>query len=108
METLTQEPTLSLKEMQLKEADLFISNRINELAKEGLSFLAAVRKIYEEVKGQKYREEQVAAKLLELLAAQNEVDMRTKEIVQIAPDVAKAINNFSEAAANDDRYKVAA
>lgn len=108
METITQEqrPLLSIVEKQKEEASKFVAERIVEIkAEKGVNVLVAVREVYEEVRGQKYREEQAVAKLLEFLNLQNEVELRGKEIVDIFPGLAHLVTKTSS---DDEKYLVVA
>lgn len=108
METITQEqgPSLSIVEKQKEEASRFVAERIGEIKSEkGVSILHAARQVYEEVKGEKYREEQATAKLLEFLNLQNEIVLRKKEITGTFPGLAHLI---TEDSSNDDKYLLAA
>lgn len=109
MEIINQAPkSPSIIERQKQEASAFVTERISSLINEkNISKLNAARQVYEEVKGRDYRQEQATAKLLELLEMQNEVDLRTQEIVETYPDMARVITNES-GVANDDKYLVAA
>ncbi len=109
MENINQEQApkvLSIIEQQKAAAAEFVANKINSIQNEqGISVLAAARQVYEEVKGQAYREEQAVAKLLEYLHMQNELSLRKNEIETTFPK----FNSFTEKhAANDERYSVAA
>lgn len=97
-------------EAQMKEAAKYINDAIKQLTdNEGMSGLAAARKVYEEVKGHHYRQEQVTAKLLELLAVRNELDMRTQEMARYSSGLASLDPGAQVVgAANDERYSTAA
>ena len=107
-----QEPQLSIVEQKKMEAGKFIADKIDTLMQDNkeLSLLSATRQIYEEVKGQNYREEQASAKLLEYLTMQNEVDLRKGEILETYQALSSVIGrkNSSADSANDDKYLVAA
>lgn len=109
MEKLSQLPKAPSVEEQMKEASEHINSAIKQLTNEGVSVLEAVKKVYEEVKGHNYRQEQMAAKLLELLAAQNELDMRVQEMGRYSSELA-SLNPGAQVvrAANDERYSIAA
>lgn len=108
METIKQEeaPKLSIVMEKKETAAKFVADRVLALQKEkNLSLLASAREVYEEVKGQGYREEQAVAKLLEYLEMQNDLSLRKTEIEE----------NFSGMSAltekpslNDEKYLVAA
>lgn len=108
METIKQEeaPKLSIVEQKKAIAAEFVARRIETLKQEkGLSLLASAREVYEEVKGQDYREEQAVAKLLEYLEMQNELSLRKQEIKGGYPELFTFTENV---AANDEKYLVAA
>jgi len=105
------EPVLvSLVEKQKEAASEFVLTRIEEIQNEkNMSALAAVREVYEEVKGQKYREEQAVAKLLEYLNVRNEADLRKEEIKEVYPKFNTIVDSHSgDPSANDEKYLVAA
>jgi hypothetical protein len=103
-------PQLSIVEQKKMEAGKFVASRIKELMNEDkeMSFLKATHQVYEEVKGQLYREEQAVAKLLEYLTKSNEVDMQGQEIIRTYPHldgvVSGKITNASKEAANAKRF----
>ena len=68
-----------------------------------LGTLEAAKVVYEEVKGQKYREEQVAVKLLEYLEMKNELSMRGGELERIGLG-----SLVGKEALNDDKFLLAA
>jgi hypothetical protein len=108
MESINQEkgPSLSIVEQKKGEASKFIAGRIEEVKSEkGISILDAARQVYEEVKGQDYRKEQAAVKLLELLNLQNDIALREKEITGAFPALSHLVSNST---ANDEKYLVAA
>lgn len=111
METIKQEgePKLSIVEEQKEIASKFVAERINTLQKEkGLSLLSAVREVYEEVKGQSYREEQAAALLLLVLEKRNEADTVQQEAFLRYPIFAGIVGDSEISAANDEKYLIAA
>jgi hypothetical protein len=112
MGTIEQEkaPTLSVVDSKKNEAANFVQGRITALMRgEAISSLDAARRVYEEVRGNDYRQEQATAKLLELLTMRNEVDMRTEEIERTYPSLMSVIDIGEQGSAtNDERYKVAA
>jgi hypothetical protein len=107
-----QAPHLSIVEQKKMEAGKFVADKIDTLMQDNaeLSLLNAARQVYEEVKGQNYREEQASAKLLEYLTMQNEVDLRKGEILETYQALSSVISgkNTSTSSANDDKYLVAA
>ena len=111
METMKQEtaPVLSIVMEKKDVAAQFIAGKIETLVSEkGLSVLDAAREAYEEVKGEKYREEQAAGLLLHALEKRNEADMVEKEVTQIYPHFANIIGDRKTTSSNDERYLVAA
>lgn len=116
MENINQEQApkvLSIIEQQKAAAAEFVANKIDSIQNEqGISVLAAARQVYEEVKGQAYREEQAVAKLLEYLHMQNELSLRRSEIETFSPCLSRytdvPVANTNTPAANDERYSVAA
>lgn len=112
METIKQEVDAieikgSVVEKQKEEAAKFVAHKIEAFRHEkNVSLLDATRRIYEEVKGHSYREEQAVIKLLEYLNMQNELDLRKSEIKNTFPGLFTFTNASS--AANDDKYSVAA
>lgn len=108
METINQEqtPTLSTVEQQKEVAGEFVANRIEDMKQErNIGTLEAAKLVYEEVKGQNYREEQAAAKLLEFLNLQNELDLREKEIKSMSSSLGRYTN---ATITNDEKYLVSA
>lgn len=107
-----QAPQLSIVEQQKIEAGKFVASRIETLMNVDpeLSLLKAAHQVYEEVKGQSYREEQASAKLLEYLTMRNEVDLREEEIATTYGVLSSVITEVGSArkAANGDKYLVAA
>lgn len=102
-------PGLSVVEQKKREAAEFVAGRIETIVNEkGLSLLAAAREVYEEVKGEKYREEQAAGLLLNALEKRNEADMAEKEVTQIYSHFAGIIGNRKTTSSNDERYLIAA
>ena len=111
METISTQPQLSIVERNKKEAGEYVAHKIEQLmSDEGVSSLAAARSVYEMVKGNDYRQEQAAAKLLELLNLQNEIDTRSKEIQDNYGSMSKFTmkGTSNNMAANDEKYLVAA
>ena len=104
--TLETKGELSIVEQKKAAAAEFIAGRVEALKQEkGLSLLASAREVYEEVKGQDYREEQAIAKLLEYLEMQNELSLRKQEI----KDTFSSLSTFTENdAVHDQKYLVAA
>lgn len=111
METIHREtqPFVSI-EKQKHEAGEYIAHAIETLMSEGtMSPLAAAQSVYETVKGNDYRKEQAAVKLLELLTLESEVSLRQQEIRNMYPAMENFINQASgQSAANDEKYLVAA
>lgn len=108
METINQEqtPTLSIIEQQKEIAGEFVANRIEVIKQEkNIGTLEAAKLVYEEVKGEKYREEQAIAKLLEFLNLQNELGLREEEIKRTYSKFSGIVNNHS---AKDEKYLVSA
>ena len=110
------EPQLSIVEQKKMEAGKFVAERMETLISNdpSLSTLTAAHKVYEEVKGQLYREEQAVAKLLEYLTMQNEVSMRGEELIKsydaLSSVVAReksVVSPQQQQSANDDKYLVA-
>jgi hypothetical protein len=120
MDTINQKqeqaPQLSIVEQKKMEAGKFVAERMETLISNdpSLSTLTAAHKVYEEVKGQLYREEQAVAKLLEYLTMQNEVSMRGEELIKsydaLSSVVAReksVVSPQQQQSANDDKYLVA-
>lgn len=109
MENINQEQTpqmVSIVEQQKAEAAKFIATKINSLQQErGMSVLDATRAVYEEVKGNSYREEQAVSKLLEFLQMQNEVSLRGDEIIHSYSELSRYVSSPT-ASANDDKFLI--
>lgn len=94
----------SIVEQQKAEASKYVANRIDAFQQEqGVSVLDAARKVYEEVKGNSYREEQAVSKLLEFLQMQNEVSLRGSEIINSYTELRRYVSP-STTSVNEDKF----
>lgn len=111
METIHQEtqPLISIEKQKL-EAGEYVAHAIKVLMNDGeLNHCAAAQAVYETVKGNDYRKEQAAIKLLELLDLEDQVRLRQQEIRAAYPAMDDFINQASiQSVANDEKYLVAA
>ncbi len=97
---------LSVVEQQKEIAGEFVMSRIESIRQEkNIGVLEAAKLVYEEVKGENFREEQATAKLLEFLNLQNELGLREEEIKRTYSKLSSLVNNR---ASNDDKYLVSA
>jgi hypothetical protein len=106
-----QTPTILSVEQQKKEAGIFVTDKVMSYMAEGMSLLASARRIYEEVKGDEYRREQMAVKLLEYLNMSNEVSLRKDELSTLYPacvGLIGAVASPNSTSSNDDRFLVVA
>lgn len=99
------QPQLSVIEQKKREAGVFVANKLQELQKEGKSKLEAAKIIYEQVKGNDFREEQALAKLLEYFNLRNEVDNRAVEIGKEYPALSFTLQ-AELPSANDEKYSI--